>query len=81
MQLTVDGADIPGFMMAMTMPYSVKDAKILDPLSPEDEIKADLIVNDTDTYLENIVVVKKPDTGKGPAPASASPSTAQPEKK
>ena len=81
MQLVVDGADIPGFMMAMTMPYSVKDAKILDLLSAEDQIKADVIVNDTDTYLENIVVVKKADTGKAAAPANSNPPAAPPEKK
>jgi protein SCO1 len=68
LQVTVDGGDIPGFMMAMTMGYSVKSANQLDPLSPEDKIKADVVVNGEDVSLENIVVVKKADAAKTPAP-------------
>src|SRR5882757_5809279 len=55
-QVTVDAADIPGFMMAMTMPYSVKNASLLEPLSAEDQITADVMVNGNDVWLENIVV-------------------------
>src|SRR6202167_331345 len=63
-QVVVDGGDIPGFMMAMTMGYSVKNPNLLTPLSPEDQITADVVVNGNDVYLENIVVVKKADTAK-----------------
>ncbi len=79
-QVVVDGADIPGFMMAMTMGYDVKNANQLDPLSPEDQIKADVVVNGSDVYLENIQVVKKADQGKTPPAGGAQPSTAKPEK-
>jgi len=81
LQVTVDGADIPGFMMAMTMGYSVKTATVLDPLSPEDQIKADVVVNGEDTYLENIVVVKKADTAKAATSGDALSSKPQPDKK
>jgi protein SCO1/2 len=70
-QVVVDGGDIPGFMMAMTMPYPVKDPNQLKPLSPEDQIKADVVVNGNDVYLENIVVTKKADQAKPPAASSA----------
>ena len=80
LQVTVDGADIPGFMMAMTMGYSVKSANSLDPLSPEDQIKADVVVNGEDAYLENIVVVKKADAAKAATPGDANSAT-PPEKK
>ena len=73
-QVVVDAADIPGFMMAMTMGYSVKNPNLLETISPEDQIKADVVVNDKDVWLENIVVVKKADQSKVP-PASA-PQTA-----
>ncbi|MGH9681796.1 MAG: copper-binding protein, partial [Candidatus Acidiferrales bacterium] len=76
LELTVDGDDIPGFMSPMTMPYSVKNAGQLDPLSPEDQIKADVVVNGNDVYLENIVVTKKPDTAKTPA-AGGPPASSQ----
>jgi protein SCO1/2 len=66
-QVTVDAGDIPGFMAAMTMPYPVKNPNVLQPLSPEDQIKADVVVNGNDVYLENIEVVKKADKAKAPA--------------
>src|ERR1700686_217017 len=68
-KVVVDAGDIPGFMMAMTMGYSVKDPNLLTPLSAEDKITADVVVNGGDVYLENIVVVKKADPAK---PAAAS---------
>lgn len=63
-QVDVDAADIPGFMSAMEMNYSVKNPSLLDPLSPEDQIKADVVVSSDDVWLENIVVVNKPDQAK-----------------
>jgi hypothetical protein len=53
--------------MAMTMPYPVKDPNQLKPLAAEDQIKADVVVNGNDVYLENIVVTKKADQAKPPA--------------
>jgi hypothetical protein len=53
--------------MAMTMGYSVKNPTLLDSLSPEDQITADVVVNGDDVWLENIVVVKKADQAKAPA--------------
>ena len=72
-QVVVDHGDIPGFMSAMQMGYPVKDPNVLKPLAPEDKIKADVVVNGSDIYLENIVVTKKADNAKGP-------STSQPSK-
>jgi hypothetical protein len=63
-QVDIDAADIPGFMTAMEMNYSVKNPSLLDPLSPEDQIKADVVVTSNDMWIENIVVVKKPDQAK-----------------
>jgi Cu/Ag efflux protein CusF len=63
-QVVVDHGEITGFMMAMTMGYSVKNPSVLDSLSPEDQITADVVVNGNDVWLENIVVVKKADQSK-----------------
>ena len=80
-QVVVDAEDIPGFMMAMTMGYGVKNPNLLTPLSPEDQITADVVVNGNDVYLENIVVVKKAAQAKTPAtPSDAHPSSAPPAK-
>jgi protein SCO1/2 len=79
-QVTVDAGDIPGFMAAMTMGYSVKNPNLLTPLSPEDKITADVVVNGNDVYLENIVVVKKADQAKAPAKSDANSSSPKPAK-
>jgi hypothetical protein len=79
-QVVVDASDIPGFMGAMTMGYSVKNPNQLTPLSPEDKITADVVVNGNDVYLENIVVVKKADQAKRPAASGAPPTSSQPAK-
>jgi Cu/Ag efflux protein CusF len=76
-QVVVDAGDIPGFMMAMTMGYSVKNPNLLTPLSAEDKITADVVVNGNDVYLENIVVVKKADQAK-PAAANDAPHASPP---
>jgi hypothetical protein len=70
-QVVVDAGDIPGFMGAMTMGYPVKNPNLLTPLSPEDKITADVVVNGSDVYLENIVVVKKAAGAKPPAAGGA----------
>jgi Cu/Ag efflux protein CusF len=79
-QVTVDAGDIPGFMAAMTMGYPVKNPNLLTPLSPEDKITADVVVNGNDVYLENIVVVKKADKAKPPAASDSHPASPQPAK-
>src|SRR5215475_5442876 len=54
--LNLDGEAIPGYMDAMTMPYSVRPESELDQLHPGDEITADLTVQDERAWLENIRV-------------------------
>jgi len=80
-QVTIDAGDIPGFMSAMTMGYAVKNSNLLAPLSAEDHITADVVVNGSDVYLENIVVVKKADNAKPAAGNAAPPAASQPAKK
>jgi protein SCO1/2 len=55
----IDAEAIPGFMDAMTMPYSVKPESELDKLKPGDVITADLMAQDEKAWLENIVVTQK----------------------
>ena len=77
-QVVIDAADIPGFMLAMTMGYPVKNPSLLTPLSAEDQITADVVVNGRDMYLENIVVVKKADPAKAPTANEAHPASTLP---
>ena len=79
-EVTVDAANILGFMMARTSPYAVKNPNLLEPLSPGDQITADVVVKGNDVWLENIVVVKKPDQAKTPASNGAHPASPPPGK-
>jgi protein SCO1/2 len=46
--------EIKGFMPGMTMPYEVRDPKLLDGLAPGDLINATLIVESNAAYLSTI---------------------------
>lgn len=61
--VTVDTEAIPGYMEAMTMPYSLKRPNIAGELHPGDTITATLLVSKTSDMLDEIVVVgqAKPD--------------------
>jgi protein SCO1/2 len=74
----IDGQEVPGFMAAMAMPYPVHDSKALGALLPGDQITADIVVTDNDTYLDNIVVTKK---GTGPANTTGPAHLPQPGEK
>lgn len=54
--LVVSTDAIPGFMEAMTMPYSVRDAKELDGLRPGTLIDFTLVVEKDNSYAEAIQV-------------------------
>jgi protein SCO1/2 len=67
--VTIQHEDVPNFMPAMTMPFDVKDEKILNGLKPGERIRADLLyVSGGDSYLTSITADTKPDTkAKGSA--------------
>lgn len=63
----IDGADIPGFMSAMTMSYEIHPESDLKKLHAGDSITAEVVVDNSDSnnekyWLENVEVVpsKKP---------------------
>jgi protein SCO1/2 len=55
-EVTVDSEAIPGFMDAMTMPYKVRDPNILLDLHPGDHMTGTLLVADSGTLLDQIVI-------------------------
>ena len=67
--LTVKHEEIKGFMPAMTMPYEVRDAKLLDGLAPGDLINATLVVESNGAYLSAIKKVGQAPLEKPPAEA------------
>jgi protein SCO1 len=64
--------EITGFMSAMTMPYSVMDAREYENIVPGDLITATLIVEPTKAYLEHVKKVgSAPLEGAVPSPPAA----------
>lgn len=54
--MTVSCAAVPGYMDAMTMPFDVREAKMLDGIEPGATIDFTLAVNRDSSYAENIRV-------------------------
>ncbi len=55
--LTLDHHEIPGYMKAMTMGFTVRDAWVFNVVHPGDTVQATLVVDD-DTHLESISVTE-----------------------
>lgn len=53
-QVVLDHEEIPGYMEAMIMPYTLKDEQILNELAPGDQFQATLVVDADSSWLENI---------------------------
>jgi protein SCO1/2 len=65
-EVTLDAQAIPGFMEAMTMPYKVRDTRMLGELHPGDPVTADVLVSqtaDAEVFVDHFVVIGqgKPD--------------------
>ncbi len=58
-QIMVSHSEIAGYMAAMTMPFKLKNANILQSLSKGDEISATLVVADNQSWLEDVHVARK----------------------
>jgi protein SCO1 len=66
-QLVVKHEEIPGYMDAMTMPFQVRDPKILDSVKPGDAITFQLHVTEKDHWIEGLKIVGV-DAGKKEPP-------------
>jgi protein SCO1 len=67
--VTVKHEEIKGFMPAMTMPYEVRDEKLLGGLAPGDLVNATLVVVSNGAYLSTIKKVGTAPLEKPPAEA------------
>ena len=56
--VTVSHEEIKGLMDAMTMPFMVRDEWVFDQAASGDQITATLVVDETESWLENVVIVK-----------------------
>ena len=55
--LTLDHHEIPGYMKAMTMPFTVRTDWVFNYVHPGDTVQATLVVGD-DAWLDDVVVTQ-----------------------
>jgi mono/diheme cytochrome c family protein len=55
-QVVVEHEEIKGYMGAMTMPFPLKDEKILGKIKKDDRIEATLVVDSNGWRLENVMI-------------------------
>ena len=67
--LTIKHSEIKGLMPAMTMPYTVKDERLLNSLTAGDLVDATLVIVSNDAYLTAITKTGQAPLEKPPADA------------
>ncbi|HKS08213.1 MAG TPA: SCO family protein [Pyrinomonadaceae bacterium] len=72
--VTISHEDVAGLMPAMTMPFTVPNQADLDFLAPEDQVTATLVVDGSQSWLENLFVVRT----SGNATSTSLPTEAKP---
>lgn len=71
-RVTLAHEEIPDYMMAMTMPFRVKERALLRPLEPGDSVFATLAVSRTESWLETINVMKAGEKSEPMSPEAIS---------
>lgn len=61
-RVTIAHEEIPNYMMAMTMPFKVKDTTLLANLAVGDSVQGTLAVSRTESWLETLFVIGKGET-------------------
>jgi protein SCO1/2 len=67
-ELTIKHGDIRGFMPGMTMPFKVKDAKLMEGRAPGDLVTATLVVEDNTAYLSTLLATGHAPLTEAPPP-------------
>jgi protein SCO1/2 len=70
-EITIKHDDIPRFMPGMTMPFKVRDSRLLEGRVPGDLVRAMLVVDGSETHLRTLER-----TGSGPVPDVPAPPQA-----
>jgi protein SCO1/2 len=70
-ELTIKHGDIRGFMPGMTMPFKVKDAKLMEGRTPGDLVTATLVVEDSSAYLSALLTTGHAPLTEPPPPLRA----------
>jgi protein SCO1/2 len=62
-QVTIAHEEVKGYMPGMTMPFTVRNESDMQMLVPNAEVTATLVVDGKHSWLENLFVVVKQETG------------------
>lgn len=62
-QVTIAHEEVKGYMPGMTMPFSVPKKSDFQMLVPNAEVTATLVVDGTQSWIENLIVVVKQEAG------------------
>lgn len=65
---TIAHEEIKGYMDAMTMDFPIRDEDVLNTLSKDAEIRAELIVDKDGYWLDNFAIIAPPDPNKPALP-------------
>lgn len=57
--VTLAHEEIPGYMKAMTMPFPVKDPRVLEGIEPGDEVEGELVVTEEEGWIARLRVLRK----------------------
>jgi protein SCO1/2 len=74
-EVVIRHEEIPGYMVAMTMPFTVRERKDLDGLQSGDSVEFRLRVTEKDAWIDQIRVVSRPPETTPAEPAAAEPTT------
>ena len=69
--VTITHEDVAGLMPAMTMPFTVSNQTDIDYLAPEDQVTATLVVDGSQSWLENLFVVRSSGVASVAVPTEA----------
>ena len=58
-RIIINHEEIPDYMMAMTMPFKVKDTTILYRVQPGDTVRGTLAVSRSESWIEKLAVLSK----------------------
>jgi len=75
-EITIKHEDISGFMPGMTMPFKVRDSRLLEGRTPGELIRATLVVEETEGYLKSIEVTGRAPLTEAPPPRYEDPLNA-----
>jgi protein SCO1/2 len=57
--ITIAHEEVPGYMMAMTMPFTIKDPSLLAGVEVGDSITGTLSVSKTERWIKSLEVTRK----------------------